>query len=79
MIDGKKEELEGGKTKTLFEFDKVLKVIKVMKVGLMAPEVKDYKVINSENKIKVEMEIKKVRQIDCMKFSILTIVCHSSR
>ena len=59
-IDGKKEELDGDKTKTLFAFDNVLKVIKVMKVGLMAPEVKDYKVIDGENKVKVDMEIKKV-------------------
>ena len=53
--------------------DAVLKVIKVMKVGLMAPEVKDYKVVNGENKVVVEMEIAKVRLIDNSKFTIWTI------
>ena len=72
-IDGKKEELDGVKTKTLFDMDAVLKVIKVMKVGLMAPEVKDYKVVNGENKVVFEMEIAKVRLIDNSKFTIWTI------
>ena len=60
-IDGKKEELDGDKTKTLFAFETVLKVIKLTKVGFKDPEeVKDYKVKDGENKIVVELEIKKV-------------------
>ena len=61
-VDGKKEELDGDKTKTLFAFDTVLKVIKVTKVGFKEAEVKDYKVIDGENKIKLELEIKKVKK-----------------
>ena len=42
-------------------FDAVIKVIKLTKVGFKdADEVKDYKIIDGENKIKIELEIKKV-------------------
>ena len=60
-VDGAEEELDGDKTKSMFAFDSVLKVIKVTKVGFKEGEVKDYKVIDGENKVKVELEIKKVR------------------
>ena len=64
-VDGKKEELDGDKTKALFAFDSVIKVIKVTKVGFKdAEEVKDYKVIDGENKIKIELEIKKVNHFN---------------
>ena len=60
-IDGKKEELEGDKTKTLFAFDFEIKAIKVTKAGFKdAEEVKDYKIVDGENKISVVLEIKKV-------------------
>ena len=60
-IDGKKEELVGDKTKTLFPFDFEIKAIKVTKAGFKdAEEVKDYKIIDGENKISVVLEIKKV-------------------
>ena len=60
-IDGKKEELDGDKTKTLFAFDFEVKAIKVTKVGFKdGDEVKTYKIIDGENKISVVLEIKQV-------------------
>ena len=77
-IDGKKEDLDGDKTKTLFDFDSEVKAIKVTKAGFKdAEEVKTYKIIDGDNKISVVMEIKEVHIVYHNKADISKIISSS--